>query len=119
MTKYFDVGPRMSQAVVRGGFIHIAGQVPDDRTTSVEDQTRQVLEKIDRLLEQAGGSKVDLLSINVFLAAIGDFDRMNSVYDKWIVPSRPPARACVEGRLADPNIRVEMTAVGYIEGDRN
>ena len=114
MTKHFDVGPRMSQAVVRGGFIHIAGQVPDDRTTSVEDQTKQVLAKIDALLEQAGGSKSALLSVNVFLAAIGDFDRMNSVYDKWIDPACPPARACVEGRLADPNIRVEMTAVGHI-----
>jgi enamine deaminase RidA (YjgF/YER057c/UK114 family) len=40
---------------------------------------------------------------------------MNSVYDKWIDPTCPPARACVEGRLADPDIRVEMTAVGYIE----
>lgn len=114
MTKHFDVGPRMSQAVVHGGFIHIAGQVPDDRTTSVEDQTRQVLAKIDALLGQAGGSKSQLVSVNVFLAAITDFDRMNSVYDKWIDPSRPPARACVEGRLADPDIRVEMTAVGYI-----
>ena len=76
MTKHFDVGPRMSQAVARGGFIHIAGQVPDDRSTSVEDQTKQVLAKIDALLDQAGGSKSGLLSVNVFLAAIGDFDRI-------------------------------------------
>jgi enamine deaminase RidA (YjgF/YER057c/UK114 family) len=115
MAKHFEVGPRMSQAVAHGGVIHIAGQVPDDRKTSVEDQTRQVLAKIDALLAQAGGNKSKLLSINVFLSAIGDFDRMNSVYDAWIDPSCPPARACVEGRLADPDIRVEMTAVGYID----
>lgn len=115
MTKRFVVGTRMSQAVMHGGQIHIAGQVADDRKASLEEQTRQVLGKIDALLKEAGGSKSRLLSVNVFLSHIGDFDRMNAVYDAWIDPANPPARACVEARLADPDLRVEMTAVGFVE----
>ena len=47
-------------------------------------------------------------------AAIVDFDAMNSVYDAWIDPANPPTRACVEARLADPDLRVEMTAVAAL-----
>jgi len=115
MTKRFVVGTRMSQAVMHGGQIHIAGQGADDRKASLEEQTRQVLGKIDALLKEAGGSKSRLLSVNVFLPHIGDFDRMNAVYDAWIDPANPPARACVEARLADPDLRVEMTAIGFVE----
>ena len=39
---------------------------------------------------------------------------MNGVYDRWIDPQNPAARACVEARLADPNLRVEMTAVALL-----
>ena len=46
--------------------------------------------------------------------AIVDFDAMNGVYDAWIDPANPPARACVEARLADPDLRVEMTAVAAL-----
>jgi len=115
MTKRLVAGTRMSQAVVHGGLIHVAGQVADNRKTSLEDQTRQVLGKIDALLKEAGSSKSKLLSVNVFLPHIGDFDAMNAVYDAWIDPANPPARACVEARLADPDLKVEMTAVGFVE----
>mgnify|MGYP001100473624 CR=1 FL=1 len=115
MTKRLVAGTRMSQAVVHGGLIHIAGQVADNRKVSLEDQTRQVLDKIEALLKDAGGSKSKLLSVNVFLSHIGDFDAMNAVYDAWIDPANPPARACVEARLADPDLKVEMTAVGFVD----
>lgn len=115
MIKRFVVGSRMSQAVSYGNMIHIAGQVAEDRTASLEAQTKQVLDKIESLLIEAGGSKSQLVAVNVFLAHIGDFDAMNSVYDAWIDPANPPARACVEARLADPDLRVEMTAVGVAD----
>jgi len=39
---------------------------------------------------------------------------MNRVYDAWVDPDRPPARACVEARLADPNLRIEITAIAAL-----
>jgi enamine deaminase RidA (YjgF/YER057c/UK114 family) len=54
------------------------------------------------------------VAVNVFLPHIADFEAMNGVYDAWIDPRNPAARACVEARLADPDLRVEITAVAVI-----
>jgi enamine deaminase RidA (YjgF/YER057c/UK114 family) len=104
-------GPRMSQAVIHGNTVYLAGQVAKDEYASIEDQTAQVLEKIDALLAEAGTSKSKLLSAQVLLPNIADFAAMNSVYDKWIDPANPAARACYEARLASPNLRVEIIVV--------
>jgi len=112
--KHFQTGQRMSQAVLHNGSVHISGQVADDRNGGIEAQAREVLAKIDALLAEAGTSKSRLVAINVFLSHIADFDALNRVYDAWIDPERPPARACVEARLADPDLRVEMTAIAAL-----
>lgn len=114
MIKYYQSGTRMSQAVVCAGMVHIAGQVADNRKAGIEAQTADVLAKIDGLLAQAGSSKSKLVSVNVFLPQISDFEAMNSVYDAWVDPERLPARACVEARLADPDLRIEVTAVAAV-----
>lgn len=115
MIQRFQVGTRMSQAVVHGGTVYVAGQVADESQASLEDQTRDVLRKIDALLKEAGTDKSKLLAVNVFLPNIADFGAMNSVYDAWIDRDNPPARACVEARLANPDLRVEMTAVAALQ----
>jgi len=114
MIMRYQKGSRMSQAVSYGGLIHIAGQVAEDRKAGIEGQTLDVLSKIDALLKEAGTDRSKLLAVNVFLPAIVDFEAMNGVYDAWIDPENPPVRACVEARLADPDLRVEMTAVAAL-----
>lgn len=114
MIMRYQKGSRMSQAVSYGGLVHIAGQVANDRKAGIEEQTRDVLGKIDVLLKEAGTDRSKLLAVNVFLPAIVDFDAMNAVYDAWIDTENPPARACVEARLADPDLRVEMTAIAAL-----
>jgi enamine deaminase RidA (YjgF/YER057c/UK114 family) len=111
MIRRIEPGPRMSQAVAANGFVFLAGQVADDRKAGIAAQTRDVLSKIDRLLAQAGTDKSRLVQVNVFLPHSTDFDAMNEVYDSWIDPLSAPVRACVEARLADPDLRVEITAV--------
>ena len=102
MIQRYQKGSRMSQAVSYGGLVYIAGQVAENRKAGIEAQTLDVLGKIDALLKEAGTDRSKLLAVNVFLPAIVDFDAMNGVYDAWIDPENPPARACVEARLADP-----------------
>ena len=106
-------GARMSEAVVHGDTIYLSGQVgePGD---DVATQTQTALAEIEALLAEAGSDKSRLLAVDVFLPAIGDFDAMNRVYDAWVDPANPPARACVEARLADPDLRVEMTAIAAL-----
>ena len=104
----FEVGPLMSQAVVHGGIVHLAGQVADDDTAPVDEQTRQVLAKIDAHLAMAGADKSRLLTANIWLKDIGDFAAMNEVWKAWVEPGQTPARATVEATLARPGLLVEI-----------
>jgi enamine deaminase RidA (YjgF/YER057c/UK114 family) len=105
----FEVGPRMSQCVVHGDTVSTAGQVAQGaRGASVAEQTRDILATIDRLLAQAGTNKSKLLTANIWLTDIATFDQMNQVWDAWVTPGNPPARACVESKLAHPDYKVEI-----------
>lgn len=101
-------GPRMSQAVVHDNTIHTAGQVADDSNADVAGQTQQVLAKIDGLLEEAGTDKTKILKATIWLADISQFNEMNSVWDAWVDADNPPVRACVESKLAFPELLVEI-----------
>lgn len=111
MAERLHVGPRMSQVVIHRDTVYVSGQIADPPLGGIEEQTRSVLAKLDTLLGQAGCTRSDLLSVTVLLPHIADFDAMNAVYDQWIDPSNPPARACYEARLADPDLRIEITAI--------
>ncbi len=107
-------GPRMSQAVVHGGLVYLAGQVADDPSADVAGQTRQIVDKIDALLAQAGSSKARILTTTVWLADVATFAEMNSVWDVWVDKANPPARATVEARLAAPQFKVEIAVVAAL-----
>lgn len=105
-----DSGPRMSQAVIHGGTVYLAGQVgnPGD---SVTDQTRTILERIEALLARSGSDKSRILQATIWLASMDDFAEMNAVWDAWVDPANPPARACGESKLATPDYTVEIIVV--------
>jgi enamine deaminase RidA (YjgF/YER057c/UK114 family) len=106
-----QVGPRLSQAVVHGDTVYLAGQVADDPSAPVKGQTEQILRKIDGLLRAAGSDRSKLLSATVWLANMGSFDEMNAAWDAWVDPTNTPARATVEARLARPHYLVEIAVV--------
>lgn len=104
-------GPRMSQAVCIGDTAFLAGQVPDDLTGDIGAQTREVLAKVDAVMAELGGSKADIASVQIWLSDMADFQGMNAVWDAWVDPANPPARATCGVALARPGMRVEMIAV--------
>jgi enamine deaminase RidA (YjgF/YER057c/UK114 family) len=106
-----NVGPRMSQAVVHGDTIYIAGQVAGDPTADIVGQTKQILAKIEALLAQAGSDKSKLLSASIWLANVASYDAMNAVWDAWVTPGQPPARATVGAPLAGPQFLIEIAAI--------
>lgn len=107
-------GKRMSEAVVFNQVVYLAGQVPQDGTLDIGGQTRQVLDAIDALLGQAGTDKSRLLTAQIFLADIADFQGMNAVWDAWVAPGNPPARATVQAKLADPSFKVEIVVTAAL-----
>ena len=105
-------GPRMSQAVVHGDTVYLAGQVADQaRGGSVGDQTREILAAIDRLLAEAGSDKTKILSATIYLADIKTFAEMNAAWDAWVPAGHAPARATVEARLAAAAYTVEIACI--------
>ena len=107
ITRY-GAGARMSQAVVHGDTVYLAGQVADDTSEGVAGQTAQILAKIDARLKEAGSDKSKLLSANLWIIDMRHFNEMNKVWDAWISPGNAPCRACVEATLAAPQYQVEI-----------
>jgi len=102
---------RMSQIVIHGNSVYLAGQVAHDFKTDITIQTQQVLEKIDAALAEAGSDKSKILSAQIWLTNIGHFAEMNLVWDAWVAEGDAPARACIEARLASPDLLVEIGIV--------
>jgi enamine deaminase RidA (YjgF/YER057c/UK114 family) len=109
-----NVGKRLSEIVVHGNTVYLAGEVPDDGTLDITGQTEQVLAKIEKLLKQVGSDKTKLLSAQIFLPDMKDFAAMNAVWEKWVVPGQTPARATIEAKLANPAYKVEIMCVAAL-----
>ncbi len=106
---------RMSQVVVHNGTVYLAGQVAEDLTAGVEQQTREVLASVERLLDEAGTDKSRVLSATIYLKDVdADFDGMNGVWDQWVPQGCAPARATVEAALCEPEILVEISMVAAL-----
>ncbi|MCK5915967.1 MAG: RidA family protein [Deltaproteobacteria bacterium] len=109
--KRYQTKARMSRAVEYGGTIYFCGQVAKDDTADIMGQTATTLEKIEELLNDVGSDKTKLLSVTIYLSDMANFKQMNEVWDTWVTPGQPPARACVEAKMARPELLVEMSVI--------
>ena len=105
-----DVGARMSQAVIHGDTVYLAGQVALEAPgASITEQTKDILGRIDLLLSEAGTDKSKVLSATIWLCSMDDFAEVNAVWDAWSTGGNAPCRAAVESpRLASPDFTVEI-----------
>ena len=108
-----ETGPRMSQAVIANGIVWLAGQVGAPGAP-VANQTRAVLEQVDRLLAAAGTDKTRIVSAQIWLADMATFGEMNAVWDQWVPQGHTPARATGEARLATPDYKVEVIVTAVL-----
>jgi len=105
----FETGPRMSQVVVHGNTVYLAGIVANKTAgDSVTKQTQEILSIIDGYLARAGTDKSKLLSTTIYITDMKTFSEMNAVWDAWVSPGNTPARATVEVKLAAPQFHVEI-----------
>lgn len=109
-----NVGKRLSEAVIHGNTVYLAGEVPEDPSKDITGQTREVLAKIEKLLKQVGSDKTKLLSAQIFLPDMKDFAGMNVAWEEWVVSGHTPARATVEANLANPGWKVEIMCVAAL-----
>jgi enamine deaminase RidA (YjgF/YER057c/UK114 family) len=107
-----EVGPRMSQAVIHGNTVYLAGQVGEGE--GVEAQTKDILASIDKLLAEAGTDKTKIVQTIIWLADMNDFAAMNKAWDAWVPQGHTPARATGEAKLAAPKYKVEIIVTAAI-----
>ncbi len=103
---------RMSQIVIHGDTVYLAGQVAVDAAGELAGaQMKNILDRIDGLLREAGSDNSRILSATIWLADMRDFDAINEAWDAWVPAGNAPARACVEAKLAFTKYSVEVGVI--------
>jgi 2-iminobutanoate/2-iminopropanoate deaminase len=116
-TKAPPPGGPFSQAIIAGNMIYVAGQGafhPETRqmvSGGIEEQTAGTLDNVKAILEAAAASMDDVVKVNVYLADLADFAKMNEVYKRYFREDYP-ARATVGVKLlGGMQIEIECVAV--------
>ena len=104
-----DSTQRMSRIVKHNNTVYLCGQTACDPAWDITEQTHRCLAKADDLLAQAGSNRDQLLSVTIYIRDMKDFAAMNEVWDAWVADYEKPARACVEARMARPDLLVEFS----------
>lgn len=111
------IGP-YSQAILASATLYVSGQLPIDPATGnfpgedIRQQTRQSLENIRAILNEAGFEMKDVVKTTVLLTNIEDFDDMNQVYAEYFTETCP-ARAAFQVAALPKNAKVEIEAVAW------
>ena len=113
------IGP-YSQAIQAGDTIYISGQIAVDPSTgdlitsSIEDETHQVLKNVGAILEAAGLTYENVVSCSVFIKDMELFGRINAVYTTYFSTGIPPARALVQVSDLPKHVNIEISAIAHI-----
>lgn len=111
-----------SHAVIANGFVFVSGQIavrPDGSGpmdivgSTIEEQTAQALENVDRVLKSAGSSLKNAVKITVLLTNPDDFKQMNTVYNRFF-PDNKPARSVAMLGVRMPGIVISIDAIAVI-----
>lgn len=125
-----DKGPKSiapySHAVKVGSLVFTSGltamapgssDILPEHRNNVEGQTRQTLENLKAVLEEAGSSFEHVIKVNIYLTNMDDYAQMNAVYREYFPhePERCPARMCFQvPRLAREDLLIEIDMVALI-----
>jgi 2-iminobutanoate/2-iminopropanoate deaminase len=108
-----------SQAVVHGGMVYVAGQLPIDpgdplgKLVAFEDQARQVIDNVIAILEAAGSGADLIVKATVYIADVAHWPAFNSIYAEKLGDHKP-ARTVVPVQALHYGYLVEMDAIAAL-----
>ncbi|MGM8366618.1 RidA family protein [Virgibacillus sp. W0181] len=111
------IGP-YSQAIQAGDYLYVSGQIPvnpesGEVVDGIEKQTKQVMENMKAVLEEAGASFAQVAKFTIFINNMDDFATINELYGSYL--EKPyPARATVEVSRLPKDVLIEMDAIVYL-----
>jgi 2-iminobutanoate/2-iminopropanoate deaminase len=111
------IGP-YSQAIRIGEFLYTSGQIalnPENMkmmNSAIEEETEWVLKNLEAILKADGMSLSHVIKTTVYLTDLGEFARVNQVYEKFFGETKP-ARACVQVAALPKGAKVEIDAIAH------
>ncbi len=113
------LGP-YSHAMVVNNLVFTSGQIPLDTegnivSSDVKEQTKQVLENLSVVLEEAGSDLNSVVKATIFISDMNEFQQINEVYGSYF-NEHQPARSCVEVSRLPKDVKVEIELVGKVKG---
>ena len=108
------IGP-YSQGVIVGDFVYTSGQIPlnpvtGELVTDIKLATKQSMENIKAILEEAGTSLNNVVKTSIFLKDLNDFEAVNEVYGTYFIENKP-ARSCVQVAKLPKDSVIEIEAI--------
>lgn len=113
------IGPYSQGISAAGTMIFVSGQIPINPATGavvaddIQSQARQSLSNVRAVLQAAGAGLENVVKTTVFLADMGDFAVMNSVYSQFFTDSCP-ARSAVQVARLPKDVKVEIEAIAIV-----
>lgn len=108
------IGP-YSQGVIVGDFVYTSSQIPlnpvtGELVTDIKLATKQSMENIKAILEEAGTSLNNVVKTSIFLKDLNDFEAVNEVYGTYFIENKP-ARSCVQVAKLPKDAVIEIEAI--------
>ncbi|MGC7402615.1 Rid family hydrolase [Pandoraea pneumonica] len=108
----FDTTEKLSKAVASGHFIFVSGQVPNNADATPYEQTLEALNKVEKYLVKAGGTRDEMLFAMIFVKDLANLPEVNRAWADWLPSGAAPARACVQATPASSQFELQVFAVG-------
>jgi 2-iminobutanoate/2-iminopropanoate deaminase len=117
------IGP-YSQAIRFNELVFVSGQIPIDPESgkvikgNIKEQTKQVLENLENILQAGGSSLPNVLRTTIFLSDMDDYAMVNETYAQYF-ESSPPARSTVQVSRLPKDVHIEIDAIAYATNQEN
>jgi enamine deaminase RidA (YjgF/YER057c/UK114 family) len=112
--KRLNTCKRYSEATIYKGVIFLSGQVPRNLDGDIVAQAKDIFAQIDEWLTETGSDRNRILSSQIFLSDLADYDGFNQAWESWIPHGNAPARTTVQAKLAKPEWKLEVTVIAAI-----
>ena len=108
-----------SQAIVTNGLVFVSGIGPINPSTGtvpaieIKSQTKQVIQNMKAVLEEAGSSLQNVAKVTVYLKDAAGFKEMNGVYADYF-GGHKPARTTVVTNFVKEDFLVSMDIIAAV-----
>ena len=112
------IGP-YNQAIQAGDFLFVSGQIPISPESGelvvdhIDSETRQVMENLKHVLQQAGYAFTDVVKTSIFLSDMGLFNSVNAIYGQYFEKDTAPARETIAVKALPKNVNVEISLIAH------